>query len=94
MNSASVYLLRIREFVTAELAPLVDLCLDVIEKGEPVTGEKLRAVGFSEVNGLLGKHYKKKRGDSAMDRLNFANTLFSANGNGCTFTIGNFSRLP
>ncbi|WP_420586049.1 hypothetical protein [Ruegeria sp.] len=81
------------KLVTAELAPLIDVCLDVLETGQPVSSDKMAALGFSKMNTLRGEGYKKKRGDSGWDRVNGSNTILSypPKKNWCQFLIGNFS---
>ncbi len=81
------------KLVTAELAPLIDVCLDVLETGQSAPSDKMAALGFSKMNTLRGEGYKKKRGDSGWDRVNGSNTIlnYPPKKNWCQFLIGNFS---
>lgn len=78
----------------SEFKPLVPLCLDAIENGNIVTAEKMQSLGFAPATSF-GKSsaFRKKRGDSPMDRINSKNTSFNVSQQGCVFLLENYGSV-
>ncbi|WP_299423318.1 hypothetical protein [uncultured Shimia sp.] len=78
----------------SEFKPLIPLCLDAVENGTIVSAKKMQSLGFTPATSF-GKSsaFRKKRGDSAMDRINSKNTSFNVSQQGCVFVLGNYGSV-
>lgn len=74
------------QLIETEFSPLMSMCFASVEQGIAADPAKLASLGFKK---SLGS-YTKPRGTRTIDRLNFKNTGFNANGKTCTLSLGNF----